>query len=150
MIYLPVGLHIKNEKCLVIGGGKIAARKIKMLLKFGGKVTCLSPEVNSSILRLHKAKKIKLITGIYKKTHIIKGYKLIIAATDNLKVNRQISMRGRKESILVNSVSSRDNSDIIFSAFFKKKNLLVSVSSDGKNCTRAIDARDRIKTYFNS
>ena len=76
----PVNLNIENKKCVVVGGGKVALRKISGLLAAGAKIEVIAPEVCEEILQLYEEKKITLIFEKYSAEKISDGI-ILIAAT---------------------------------------------------------------------
>lgn len=143
--YMPVCLNVAGENCLVVGGGNIAGRKIKNLLRFDANVTCLSPELSTFIERLAKDKKIKHIKAIYSKTVALGKYKLVIAATDNEKVNADIASECKKEKILANVITGKDYGDVTMPAILTKKGVHVAISTNAKSCLRSKQVRDKLK-----
>jgi siroheme synthase-like protein len=143
--YMPICLRLRGEKCLVVGGGNVALRKIEVLRGFGAKITCLSPKLVSDLERLRADRKMMYIKGVYSGKTNLKRYKFAIAATNNLAVNRKIAARCKKERIPVNTVNKKAGGDIIMPAILKKGGLLIAVSTDGRSCSEAKRARDRLK-----
>ena len=115
-MFFPVFLDIKNKPCFIIGGGNVALRKINKLIKYECKnITVISDKIIDDIKKLADDKKIKIINNkfeIERKT--LKKYFLVIAATDDEKINNEISNLCIKENILVNNVSSKENMNIRF------------------------------------
>ncbi|MBI5700496.1 bifunctional precorrin-2 dehydrogenase/sirohydrochlorin ferrochelatase [Candidatus Saganbacteria bacterium] len=129
--YYPINLDIENKLCVVIGGGDVAERKVKTLLQFGGKVSVISPRFMPGLMLLSKAKKIKLIKQKYNKGGI-KGAILVIAATNNRKLNRAIYKDATKAHILVNIVDNPKLCSFIAPAIVKRGSLVVSISTSGQ------------------
>ena len=63
--YYPIFLNINGNKCVIVGGGKVALRKVKMLLECGAKVTVISPILHQDLVRLAQGKAIRLIERDY-------------------------------------------------------------------------------------
>lgn len=142
--YMPICLRLRGQKCLVIGGGNVAIRKIRTLLKFGAKITCISPELTPQLKRLNLQKRIEHIKAAYSNKISFKAFLLIVAATDNKEINQKIVARGQKEKVLVNSATGK-KCDVIFPAILMKKELVVAVSTGGKSCSTAQKTRDKLK-----
>lgn len=130
--YYPINLNIKGRKCIVVGGGEVAERKVKTLLKFEGKVTLISPEVTLGLLDLASRKKIKYISKLYN-SKCLNGAILVIAATDNRRVNSKISKDCFKKGILVNVVDSPRECTFIAPAVVKKGFITVAISTAGRS-----------------
>ena len=90
MVFYPINLNIKDKKCVVIGGGIIATRKIKSLLVAQAQVLVISPQVTSIIQTLIDNQKINYIARDYQAGDI-KGCFLVICATNNKAVNKMIA-----------------------------------------------------------
>ena len=90
MSYFPIFLKLKNRRCLVIGGGVVAERKIAGLLEVGAAVTVISPDVTETIARWSKGKIIELIARRYQSGDL-SGYALVFAATGDADVNAAVS-----------------------------------------------------------
>jgi len=80
--FLPIFMNIKGQPCLVIGGGDVASRKVFLLLRAGGDVTVVSPELCDELQRWHEAGDIKHIAREFEAADI-DGRQIVIAATDD-------------------------------------------------------------------
>lgn len=139
----PVNLNLKNKKCVVVGAGKIAERKIKTLLDAGAKVYVVALQFTDNIIKLYKIKKIKIIKNKYKKKYLKKSF-LVIAATDNKNVNNQICMDAKKIKILSNSVNTRKNCDFMNMAVINKNGFLIAISSNGQRTKKIVEIKNKI------
>ena len=144
MKFYPVNLNIKGKLCVVIGGGKVAERKIKNILLCGGKVKVISPDLTFKLAELVKQRR---ITYIKVKYHLeaLKGAGLIYAATSNRKLNSKIAEDADKLGTLVNVCDSREESSFILPAVARKKDLVIAVSTDGTSPEKAVKIRDKLK-----
>ncbi|MBF0384286.1 MAG: bifunctional precorrin-2 dehydrogenase/sirohydrochlorin ferrochelatase [Candidatus Omnitrophica bacterium] len=142
--YMPVCLKVKGENCLVVGGGKVAYRKISVFRNFGAKITCISPEIIAPIERLRSKGKIKCIKSLYPKNISLKKYKLIVAATDNAKVNKKVLSDANKANTLVNVVDKSGPGSIIMPAILKRKGLTIGISTNGQSPAKAKAIRDKL------
>ena len=139
-IYLPVWLDISNKHILIIGGGRIAARKLSALSMFTDKITILAIEICEDIRQTG----FKQITKEYH-FHDLHHYSIVYACTSNRTVNAQIKSDAVKLGILVNVVDDPGLCDFITPAVFKKDYLTIAVSSNGINVKKAIEWRNKIK-----
>src|SRR4030042_7064568 len=85
--YYPISLNIQGKKCVVVGGGHVAFRKVRMLLDSGADVTVISPTLHPDLVPLAERKTIHLIQRNYRSGDL-KGALLVIASTDVKKTNR--------------------------------------------------------------
>jgi len=101
--YFPMFFQLENRPCLVVGGGEVAARKVSLLLRAGGKVSVISPELCESLQGRLNAGEITHLNKSFAADDL-SDYVLVIAATDDAAVNRQISEIARQKNIPVNVV----------------------------------------------
>lgn len=148
-MFFPVFLDIKNKECLIIGGGNIALRKINKLLKYECEnITVISDKISDDIKKLADNKKIKIIDNKFEiDRETLKKYFLVIAATDDEKINNEISNLCIKENILVNNVSSKENMNIRFCTSIENEEYSIAISADG-NPKKALELKEKIKKYL--
>ena len=101
MKYYPINLDIQNRNCLVVGGGGVGTRKVITLLDCGARVTVVSPDPTSRLKKLAANKSIQLKKRAYRSDDVNKMF-LVIGATDDENLNRQISKDADKARILCN------------------------------------------------
>ena len=101
MDYLPLNLSLKDKYCLVVGGGNIALRKSKQLLNAGANLFVVAIDFHSEFLNLSKLGDLNLIRDEYKVSYL-ENKLLVIAATDDLEVNRKVFEDAECKGILVN------------------------------------------------
>jgi len=130
--YFPILVNIKNKKCVIVGGGSVGERKINTLLKYGAKITLISPETTDKIKELINRGKINYINREYKKGDLYGAF-LVVAATSSSKINRQIA---KDAHYLVNIVEKGDfqqnmnNISYIVPAIYEKNHLTIAISTD--------------------
>lgn len=127
----PVCLKLEGHPCLVVGGGRVACRKVKSLLECGARVTVISPALCRPLEKLHKEKKIFFKKSEYRKK-FLRGVFLVIAATNDGKVNLKIQKEAKDKKILFNIVDKPKLCNFYVPAVIRKKGLLVCVSTAGK------------------
>ncbi len=128
--FYPVLISLKRFPCLVIGGGKVAYRKVLSLLDFNAKITVISPKICKPLMDLFRLDKIQIIKKAYSKK-FIKDYKIIFSATNNPEVSKIIRIDCTGEGILLNVADNPILCDFILPANIKRGDLTVSVSSQG-------------------
>ncbi|OPY77151.1 MAG: Siroheme synthase [Syntrophorhabdus sp. PtaU1.Bin058] len=151
--YYPLLLDIVQRPCIVIGGGKVAERKVKILLRFGAKVKLVSPGVTNALRLLAQKGKIDIVERYYRATDL-RNVSLVFAATDDEKTNTRIRDDARRRNIPVNVVDNPDLCDFIVPSIIKKGPLVIAISTSGvlpllsKKLRQEIDAvvtRDYIR-----
>lgn len=131
-MFYPIMIDIHDRKIVIVGGGKVAYRKSKNLLKYGGKVIILSPETIDDFKKLKDIYKDKLqfVYNKYEKVYIEDAF-LVIAATSSSLVNQEISKDCKKLNILSNIVDSKEDCDFITTSIINNDNLTISVCTMG-------------------
>jgi uroporphyrin-III C-methyltransferase / precorrin-2 dehydrogenase / sirohydrochlorin ferrochelatase len=129
--YLPISLSLKNRPCLVVGGGKVALRKIDTLLDYDCDLTVIASETDDKIKYYASNNRLKLEQRPYKKSDSEK-YGFVIAACDDEDVNRMVYDDCQNAGIPINVVDNPPLCDVIFPAVVRRDCLTVAVSTDGK------------------
>ena len=144
MSYFPINLNLKNRRCLVIGGGEVAERKVEALLDFGAAVTVIAPEITSRLNELVSAGSVLHIARVYEPGDI-EGAFLVIAATDDRETNRAISEEAQGLGILVNVVDDPELCTFFVPAIIRRGDLVVAISTSGKSPAMAKWVREKLE-----
>ena len=128
MAYFPFFMDIKDKLCVVIGGGKVALRKISTLLQYGVSIKVISKEVEEGILNYEKEALLKIEARDYLERDL-EGAFMVIAATDNRGVNESISREAQKRGILSNISDSKEESSFIFPSTIKRGDIVIGITS---------------------
>ena len=131
MNYLPIFIDIKQQPCLVVGGGDIALRKINLLLKANAAVTCVSKECCDGIEKLVKNNQITYIEKAFEVSDIDRQV-LIVSATDDSTLNTHVSELAKVANIPVNVVDSPDLCSFIMPSIVDRSPIVIAISSAGK------------------
>ena len=132
MDYFPIFLKLKDESCLVVGAGDIAARKIDLLSRSGAKITVIAPEISDAVLNMQKKYPQQL--QIQCKQFIeedLCGYNLVIAATNQTDINLLVANTAQKLKIPVNVVDTPELCSFIFPAIVDRSPVIAAISSGG-------------------
>ena len=149
MDHLPIFINVRQNPCLVIGGGDIALRKINLLIKAQAKVDCLSPLFCEGIINLSQNGDVNLIQKRFESDDI-KDYAIIIASTDDSSVNALISKSAKKARIPVNVVDSPELSSFIMPSIVDRSPVIIAVSSAGRAPVLARIIRAKLETVIPS
>ena len=144
--FFPLILSLANRKVVVVGGGKVAARKVSKLLEAQAEITIIAPELEPLLFELIKQSKLNWQKGCFSRN--IEGFDLVIAATNDHEVNMEIVTAARKAKILVNSVDEAVHSDFIFPAIVRRGDLLIAISTSGKRPALARKIRQELEFLF--
>ena len=131
MFLYPVNLILKDVPCLVVGGGAIAERKAESLINAGAKITLISPVVTKKLEKIINAKIIVQCKRKYRKGDL-KGFFLIIAATDESLINEKIYKEALELGILINCVDIPEKCNFYIPSVIQRGDLQLAISSSGK------------------
>ena len=142
--YYPINLNIQGKKCVIIGGGEVAYRKACSLKDAEAEVIVVSPEVCPE---LKKENGITLIEKRYDENDL-NGAFLVIAATDDAEVNRNVFQDASKRKIMVNVVDCPELCTFIVPSSVVRGDLCISISTGGASPALAKRIREDLeKTY---
>ncbi len=147
MPYFPLFLKLQDRPCLVVGGGEVAARKTQQLLKAGAQVTVLALEIASSFEKTCQENDIVLKKQGYDPA-LLEGIELVIAATDNNNINKQVARDALAKSILVNVVDDPDSGSFIMPSVVDRNPVMIAVSTGGASPVLARLLRARLETLI--
>ena len=143
-MWFPLFINLENKKILVIGGGKVAAKKIEKILEYGADITVVTENVvEEKLLKLENVKienNQKIENDKAKIEKLVKGYFLVIAATDNEELNVCDS-----NGMLINNVSSKIKMNAMFGGIVKNSEFQIAISTSGKNCKRSRAMKSEIQ-----
>lgn len=128
--YFPIYLSFFNEQCLVVGGGKVAERKIKNILFTSPFITVVSPTITPYLKKLVSQEKIIWHQRDFSEGDI-DGKFVVFAATDDEGLNIHIAELCKKQGILVNVVSPGKLGNFVVPSFLRKKGLSIAFSTEG-------------------
>jgi siroheme synthase-like protein len=129
--YIPLNFSLSKRKCLIVGGGEVALRKVENLLGYECDITLIAPEPLEKFEYFSSKKKINLLKRKYESSES-KNYGMVIAASDDDEVNKTVHDDCSKFGVPVNVVDNPDLCDFTFPAVLQRGNLTVSISTDGK------------------
>jgi precorrin-2 dehydrogenase/sirohydrochlorin ferrochelatase len=147
VIYYPIFLNLRGKRCVVIGGGNVALRKVKVLLDCGANVTMICPKPHPEIVKLSKKRAIHFIQRDYEKGDL-RDAAIAFACTDVKKVNRKVAVDAKEVGVLVNVADDPRPSDFIIPSFFRKGNLTVAISTAGVSPALAKKIRMKLEKSF--
>ncbi len=149
MDYLPIFLDIKAKPCIVIGGGEIASRKAALLQNAHASICVISPELGPSLSALKEQNEIEHKAREYCQGDL-QGARLVIAATDNSEVNRQISEEAQSRGIPVNVVDQPELCSFIMPSIIDRSPVIAAISTSGASPVLARLIRGRLESLIPS
>jgi uroporphyrin-III C-methyltransferase/precorrin-2 dehydrogenase/sirohydrochlorin ferrochelatase len=142
-------MDINNRQCLVVGGGKVAARKVHLLNRAGAKVTVISPELTSDLSSMVQNNEIESITEQYSGASM-SDYAVVIAATDSADANKQVSEDAKKQGVPVNVVDQPELCTFIMPSIIDRSPVQIAVSTGGASPVLARLLRSKLETVIPS
>jgi precorrin-2 dehydrogenase/sirohydrochlorin ferrochelatase len=142
--YYPAFIDLENKKTVVVGGGKVAERKILGLLDTGSKVTVVSPGITKRIEREKQKGRLRHNCRAYRKSDLKEAF-LVIAATDDREVNERVS---RDAPCLVNVVDVPKLCNFIVPSIMQRGPLTIAISTGGVSPAFARSLRKELEKIY--
>lgn len=130
--YFPMFVDISDKKVVVVGAGTIAKRRIRTLLEFTDHLVVIAPEVNRELLDLEAEGRLTILRKKYEREDIYDAA-MVIAATNDSKINNDIFSVCRCLGIQVNVCSDKRKCDFYFPGIAQKDNVVIAVTASGKD-----------------
>lgn len=147
MQYLPIFLNVSGQHCLVVGGGKVAARKILTLRRSGAVVTVVATELCSELRQMQEAGEIRHVAQRYNAMPADQ-FVLVVAATDDETVNERVSRDAQARNIAVNVVDRPALCTFVFPSIIDRSPVVVAISSAGASPVLARQLRAKLETII--
>ncbi|MFC2122803.1 bifunctional precorrin-2 dehydrogenase/sirohydrochlorin ferrochelatase [Bacteroidota bacterium] len=147
IFYYPISLNLSGKKCVVVGGGVVALRKVRGLLEHGASVEVISPSVCSDISALADAGKIGVRVKRYEPGDL-DGAFLVIVATAESDTNQEVAREARRRKVLVNVVDDPEQSDFNVPSIVRQGDLIIAISTGGKSPALSRKIRTRLEKNF--
>ena len=147
MDYLPVFLQLRDRPVLVVGGGRVAARKVELLRRTGAKITVVAPELADDVRELAAKGELHYVNTVFSPEHVT-GTVAVVAATGVPEVNAAVSAAAREQNIPVNVVDDPVASTFIFPAIVDRSPILIAISSGGQAPVLARRIREQMEAFL--
>lgn len=142
--YFPLFVSSKGKSALVVGGGKIATRRILTLLKFKYEITVVSPTITKEIEVLTRNNEIAYIEREFAEKDI-EGYSLVVAATNDRRVNQLVGRLAKKFGIYVSVADVKEECTFYFPAVITQTDMVIGITSEGKSHKLVKEAKKKIE-----
>lgn len=139
----PAMLQLQGQPITIIGGGKVALRKAKAFVTFGGEVTVISHQFEPELLALS----VKCVTGEYTEADL-EGSFVVVAATNDPAVNLAIGNYCREHRMLCNVIDNPKLSTLTMPAYMKRGDLVISVSTGGTSPSLAKQIKKELEASY--
>ncbi len=145
----PLFVSLNEKRILIVGAGKVAARRAGALLSSGAGLTIIAPECSEEMAAVIKKENNSVI---WKEREFLEedvdGYELIFAATSDKILNHEISVLCRKKGLPVNNASDKADCDFFFPAILQEEGLTIGVSSGGMNHKKVAAVCGKLREFF--
>ena len=147
MDFLPVFLKLHAQPAVIVGGGRVAARKVELLCRSGAVVTVVAPSLAGELHERLGTGEIQHVEACFEPAHL-DGAAVVIAATGISEVNATVSRAARERRIPVNVVDDPQGSTFIFPAIIDRSPLIVAISSGGQAPVLARSIREKLEALL--
>lgn len=144
---LPIFLRLQNKPCLVVGGGIVAERKVRLLQRTGASISILAPSVTKSLQDQIDKRLVTYLPGQYSSAGVA-DFWLIIAATDDAAFNRQIAADAEAAGKFCNVVDDNAASSFILPAIVDRSPVIVAIGTEGNAPVLAQQLKNRIEAWI--
>ncbi|AOT72393.1 precorrin-2 dehydrogenase/sirohydrochlorin ferrochelatase family protein [Geosporobacter ferrireducens] len=145
--YYPIMVDLTGKNCTVVGGGKVAERKVISLLAYGPKVKIVSPVLTNSLKALVTEKQILWVPRQYQRGDLENSY-LVYVATNDPEVNRLCYEEAQQWKIPINVVDTPHLCDFIVPASLQRGDLSIMVSTNGKSPMLSRKIREELEKLY--
>jgi precorrin-2 dehydrogenase/sirohydrochlorin ferrochelatase len=154
MRYYPIFLNLRGRRCIVVGGGKVAERKVRALLRAGASVRVVSPDLTPRLAQLAAKKRIDVTRRRPYRKGDLKGRArngvplLVFSATNDPAVQQAVRREAEAIGALVNIADDREHSTFLVPASFARGDLHVAISTSGASPALARNLRRRLQALL--
>jgi precorrin-2 dehydrogenase/sirohydrochlorin ferrochelatase len=142
-----ISLDLTSKKCLVVGGGNVAERKVLSLLECGALVYVVSPDLTPVLKSLFEESLIQYRQGKYQSSDLADKF-LVIGAAGTETVNRQVADDCAQRSLIVNIVDDPTKGSFFVPASLKRGSLTIAVSTGGKSPLLARKIKEELENAY--
>ena len=146
MKYYPAFLDLKDKKAVILGGGKVAERKVRLLIQAGASVTLVSPDITAHLRKLVDRGLLQHIERTYRKADLKDAF-IVIAGTSSSEINRKIAQEARH---LVNVVDMPSEGNYIVPSILKRGPLTIAISTEGSSPAVSRAIRKELEWHYST
>jgi len=144
--YYPIYIDIEDREVVIVGGGNVCARKVETMLKYGARVTVVSPEFTDEIETWGREGRIELRRKQYDEKDI-ESANMVIASTDSQRVNEVVAADCRRRRIPVNVVDVTPLCEFIVPAIVESGSVQIAISTGGKSPALARTLKEDLQRF---
>ncbi|MFV1973620.1 MAG: siroheme synthase CysG, partial [Thiohalobacterales bacterium] len=146
MKYLPIFMKLAGRPALVVGGGGVAARKVRLLRRAGADITVVAPELCDELAGLEQEPDIRFLQREFRDEDV-SDVALIIAATSDRSVNQKVYELAQERHIPVNVVDSPEQCSFIMPSIIDRSPVQIAVSTGGASPVLARLLRAKLESF---
>lgn len=143
----PLFVDLSNKKAVVVGGGTVATRRVKVLLDFTEQPVVIAPEVSPALCQLEADGLIRICRKTYERDDIYDA-DLVLAATDDPKVNNDIYQVCKCTGIPVNVCSDKNKCDFYFPGIVRDGDTVIGITASGTDHEKAREITEKIRSVL--
>lgn len=147
LLNYPIQLNLQGRRCVVIGGGRVAERKVAGLMEAGAVVRVIAPQATEKLRHWADSGTLHWQQSVYQED-CLDGAFLVVAATDNREVNVQITRDAQERNLLVCCVDAPEAGNWTSPSVVTRGDLALTVSTGGKSPTLAAVLREQLEEQF--
>ena len=148
-LYFPLFVDLTKKSIIVIGAGKIAARRVKSLLPFVGDMKVIAPEVSSEITEMAASSEGALVVEQRPfESSDLDGADMVLAVTNDKELNTRIGTLCNEKKILVNVSHEKELCDFYFPGVVQKDNVVIGITASGKDHSKARNVTEQIRAMM--
>jgi precorrin-2 dehydrogenase len=141
----PIFVKLDGRRALVVGGGKMAALRVKQLTRAGARVTVISPRIIAEIEGIANTKSVAVIRRGFERTDLTRRFFIVIAATNDSKVQHAVFEEAERRAILCNVVDNPACCNFYMPAVVERGELRIAVSTSGRSPSLAGKLREYLE-----
>ena len=147
--FFPLFMDLSDKTVAVVGGGRIASRRIRTLLPFCRKIRVIAPELQESLSELFTSSREGCCSLTWEKDFYRKDYLrdafLVLACTDDPLLNSRICEEAKKAGAFVNNCSDKSQCDFYFPGIVRKDPVVIGITAGGKDHALAKRVREELE-----
>jgi len=145
--YYPMFVSIDKRECLVVGGGSVGERKIRVLLQYGAAVRLVAENLTPWLQTQCDEGKVHLVAKTYTKDHL-DDVDIVFAATSDSGLNRAIAADARQRRLWCNMATEPECGSFILPSIFQRGLLTIAISTGGASPALAVQVKERLSLEF--
>ncbi|MCC8017498.1 MAG: bifunctional precorrin-2 dehydrogenase/sirohydrochlorin ferrochelatase [Lachnospiraceae bacterium] len=147
-MHFPLFIDISKKNILIVGGGKVADRRVHTLLSFTEHITVVSPAFTDGLVSLAQSGQILLLKRYFEPEDLT-GQDIVLAATDDIDLNKKISTLCREQGIPVNISNDQTLCDFQFPSIVTDGEIVIGINASGGNHRRVAETRQKLDELWN-